>query len=810
MENLIKDIRYALRSLVKSPGFTATGVVILALGIGASTAIFTVVNATLLRSLPYHEPEQLVHLWETTPQKIFQQREASYPDYLDWKQNQVFAGMAAYGGGGGFVLERNDGNEIVAAGRVTANFFAVLGVPPLLGRLFQDDEDSPAAAHVLVLSYGGWQRFFGGDRQVIGRTLVLSGNAYTVVGVLPPSFQFAPRGEAEIWVPLVPNEMQMSRRFMHWVNVIARLKPGMTLEQARAGMQPIAQHIASGYPDSHTGTTIVLKPLHEEFVGKIKPLLVTLFAAVGFVMLIACANIANLLLVRAASRQRELAIRAALGARRVRLLWQLLIESLLLAFLSGAVGLLLARWGVDALIAAIPAQQLDRLPYLRGLGIDNRILLFTFALSLLTGIVFGLAPAWLAARLDLQSVLKEGGRSSGAVARTSLRNLLVVSELALALILLVGAGLMMKSLSRLLQVSPGFDPHNLLTFSVRLPATRYDDDQKIAGFHQQLIARLEAVPGVAAAGTVNILPLRGGNTTRFYIAGQPKPPPGQEIESNLRDISANYFSVMGVPLINGRYFTARDDLKAPGVIIVNQTLARSVFQQQNPVGQRLIFTADPQPYEIVGVVGDEKVNGLDAELTAVVYGPYLQDSTPGLNSMVVARTKGDPASFTNAIRNECHALEPGITISEVRTMKQFIADTPATFMRRYPALLISLFAGLALVLAAVGIYGVISYTVSQQTHEIGVRMALGAQQRDVLRMVLSRGLTLALIGIGIGLGVALAVTRLMQGLLFGVSATDSATFATVAALLFAVALLACLIPATRATRVDPLVALRYE
>jgi len=487
-----------------------------------------------------------------------------------------------------------------------------------------------------------------------------------------------------------------------------------------------------------------------------------------------------------------------------------LVESLLLALLSGAIGLLLARWGVDALIAAIPAEQLNRMPFLVGLSIDKRILLFASVLSLLTGVVFGLAPAWLAVGHDLRSVLNEGGRSSGSVLRTRLRSVLVVSELALAMILLIGAGLMIKSLTRLLQVNPGFDPHNLLTFNLRLPAARYDDEKKIAEFHQQLLPRLEALPGVMGAGTIDILPLRGGNTTRFYLASQPKPAPGHDIEANLRDISANYFNLMKVPLIAGRHFTSHDDLKAPAVIIVNETLARSVFRQQDPVGQRLIFTGDQEPVEIVGVVGDEKVNGLDATLTPVVYFPYFQDSSHSLENMVVVRTSGDPSSFINSMRNECRALEPAITISSVRTMKQLIANTPATFMRRYPALLIGLFAVLALVLAAIGVYGVISYSVSQQTREIGVRMALGAQQRDVLRLVLSRGITLALLGIGIGLLGSLAVTRLIQGLLFDVRATDSATFATVSGLLFMVALLACVIPARRATKVDPLVALRCE
>ena len=566
MDTLLKDIRYGLRSLAKSPGFVAIALITIALGIGASTAIFTVVNATLLRSLPYQDPQSLVHLFERTPQQSFQQREASYPDYLDWKQNQVFAAMAAYSGGGSFVMGRNEGNEIVAAGRVTANFFDVLGVQPVLGRLFRDGEDQPSAEKVVVLSFGGWQKFFGGDTQVIGKTLALNENVYSVVGVLPASFQFAPRGEAELWVPLVPSEMQARRRFMHWVNVIARLKPGVSLEAAQVGMSPIGQRIAADHADSHAGTAIVLKPLHEYFVGRIKPLLLTLLAAVAFVMLIACANIANLLLVRAAGRQKELAIRAALGARRARLLRQLLVESMLLSLTGGVVGLLLARWGVDLLVAAVPNQLLSTMPYLTNLSIDNRILAFTFSLSLVTGIVFGLAPAWLASKLDLQSALKEGGRTTSAAARTRLRSLLVVAELALALVLLVGAGLMFKSLNRLLEVNPGFDPQNLLTLNLRLPPTGYEDTQKVFTFHQQLLNRLESLPGVTAAGTINITPLRGGNTTRFYDARQPRPAPGQETEANIRDVSANYFAVMGMPLLSGRYFSSRDDLNAPGAL----------------------------------------------------------------------------------------------------------------------------------------------------------------------------------------------------------------------------------------------------
>jgi putative ABC transport system permease protein len=810
MENLLKDVRYAIRSLAKNPGFVCIAVITLALGIGASTAIFTVVNATLLRGLPYYEPERLVHLWETTPQRSFPQREASYPDYLDWKQSDAFSGMAAYSGGGSFVLERSEGNEIVTGGRVTANFFEVLGVRAELGRVFQSGDDKPEAAQVVVLTHSGWQRFFGGDPRVLGKTLALSGRSYSVIGVLPPSFQFAPRGEAEFWVPLVPNPEQSSRRFMHWVNVIARLKPGVTDQQAAAAMLPIAQRIANDYAESHAQTAIILTPLHEQFVGKLKPLLYTLIGAVGFVLLIACANIANLLLVRGAMRQKELAIRAALGARRLRLLRQLLIESLLLSLLGGTVGVLLANWGVYALIAAIPTELLNRMPYLANLTIDNRILLFAFLLSLSTGLVFGLAPAGLAAGHDLRSVLNEGGRSTSAVARTRLRNVLVISEVALAMVLLIGAGLMMRSLTRLLEVSPGFDPHNLLTFNFRLAAARYNEASRITAFNQQLLPRLETIPGVLGVGTIDILPLRGGNTTRFYIAGQPKPAPGHDAEANFRETSPNYFRLMNVPLLAGRHFTDNDTLKSPDVIIVNETLARKAFPNQSPIGQRLIFTGSQKGVEIIGVVGDEKINGLDAALTPVVYFSYLQDADPSIENMVLVRTSGDPTSLVNAIRSECRGLEPGVTISSVTTMKQYMANTPATFMRRYPALLIGVFAVLALVLAAVGIYGVISYTVSQQTHEIGVRMALGAMPSDVLRLVLARGVTLAVIGIGIGVGLAVALTRLMQSLLFAISATDWLTFTSVSALLFVVALLACLFPARRATKVDPLIALRAE
>jgi putative ABC transport system permease protein len=811
MQALWQDLRYGARLLLKHPAFTLIAVVTLALGIGGNTAIFTVVNAALLRSLPYQEPERLMYLRETTPQKSFPRREASYPDFLDWRQNQSFSGMAAYAGGGGFTLMGSDGPERIMAGRVTGNFFAVLGVEPMLGRLFREDEDQPNAERVVALSYGFWQRRFGGDPKVVGQTLNLSGDAYTIVGVLPPTFQLAPRGAVEVWAPWRPNDAQLTRRYMHWVNVIARLKPGVSEAQAQAEMQTIAARIAQDHKDSHAGTNITVTPLHDQIVRQVKPLLLVLLGAVGFVLLIACANVANLLLARASARQKEIAVRAALGAGRWRLIRQLLIESALLALLGGGLGLLLAQWGVEALIAAIPDNVLNFMPYLRDVALDGRTLAFTGALALVTIIVFGLAPALHASKLDLHSALKEGGRTSGEGSRRRLRDLLVVGEIALALVLLVGAGLMMKSLMRLLEVDPGFDPKNVLTFSVSLPAAKYDQNEEVYAFHHQLISRLESLPGVKGAGTVTVIPLIGGNTTRFYDAAQPRPAPGGETEANLREVSDNYFRVLGVPLIAGRHFTERDNADAPGVLIVNQTLAKRVFPNGDAVGQRLIFSGDDStPNQIVGVVGNEKVNGLAEQTTPVVYYPFLQDTTPALTKNLVVRTAGDPAALVSAIRNECRELEPGLTVAQVMTMEQIIANSPSTFMRRYPALLIGVFAAVALLLAAIGIYGVMSYSVSQQTREIGVRLALGARKLDVLRLVIGRGMLLALAGVGVGVVAAFGLTRLMTGLLFGVEASDPATFGLIALLLVMVALLACYVPARRASKIDPLTALRHE
>ncbi|HWN11672.1 MAG TPA: ABC transporter permease [Pyrinomonadaceae bacterium] len=833
MQKLVQDLRYAIRTLVKRPGFTLVAVMTLALGIGASTAIFTVVDAGLLRGLPYESPESLYHIWESTPQKEFAQREFSYPDYQDYLQNQVFEGVAAYTGGGGIMSGRGEPERVFAPG-ASANFFTVLGVEPLLGRTFQPGDDKQGAPRVTVLTYGMWQRRFGGDQNILGQSLTINGDPYTIVGVLPASFQFALRN-ADLWRPYQPTEAQLSRRFMHGTNLIGRLKPGISAAQAQSELSVIAKRIEQEHNQSHAGTGVKLVPLQEQFVGDVRPILLVLLGAVGFVLLIACANVASLLLTRSLARQKEVAIRAALGANRWRVIRQLLTESILLSLVGGALGLLIAYWGVDALVASLPESQLNALPFLKSLRLDSSILAFSFGLSLLTGIVFGLAPAIQSSRPDLNEVLKEGGRSAGGGAKHRLRSVFVTTEIALAVVLLIGAGLMMKSLLKLLQSNVGFNPENVLTMTVALPAAKYAEPDKQLNFYNQLNERVQSLPGVSGAGTVNILPLQGGNTTRFYVDGDPVPPPGQEIEANIRTVDENYFQTLGVPVVAGRAFDDRDGdaqrqtaqrqaeaatqaqargqtlppVPIPGVVIIGKTLADKVFAGRDPVGRRLAYGSFPgQTDLVIGVVGDVKIGGLDEAIRPVVYYPFRR--FPGVGTNLVIRTNGDPNSLAGAIRNETRNLEPDVAIFNVRAMEELIESSPAAFMRRFPALLIGIFAAVALLLASIGIYGVVSYSVSQQTHYIGVRMALGAQASDILRMILKQGLALVLAGMVVGVVAALGLMRLLRSLLFEVQPTDPATFVIVLGTLFVVALLACYIPARRATRVDPLVALRYE
>jgi putative ABC transport system permease protein len=807
MNSVLKDLRFAFRSLLKRPGFAAIAVITLALGIGGSTAIFTVVDAALLRGLPYKSPERLVHLWEKTPQDAFSKREFSYPDYQDYQQNNVFEGLAAYTGGR--VLLSGEGEpESVGGPRVNANFFNVLGVDPILGRTFQSGEDQQNGPKVVVLSYGLWQRRFGGDTGVVGKTLRINDESFTVIGVLPATFQFALRN-ADLFVPYQPTQNQLTRRFMHGTNLIGRLKPGVSEAQAQSDLSVIASRIEQEHNQSHAGTTIRIVPLQEEVIGNVRPILLVLLAAVGFVLLIACANVASLLLTRSLARQKEVAIRSALGASRWRVVRQLLTESMVLSLLGGAAGLLIAYWGVPALVSALPQNQLNAMPFLKTLGLDAGILGFSFALSLLTGLVFGLAPALQSSRLDLNEVLKEGGRNMSAGAGHRLRSAMVVTEIALAVVLLVGAGLMMKSLLRLLQTNVGFKTDNLLTMTVALPPSKYTENNQLINFSEQIQERVKSLPGVSSVGTVDILPLNGGNTTRFYIDGDPVPPPGKEIEANMRVVSDTYFQTLGVPLLAGRMFDQRDTPDKPGVVLIGKTIADRLFAGRDPVGKLLRYNAlQSAPIEIVGVVGDVKITGLDEAVKPVLYYSYRQNAAPFAN--LVVRSNGDPIALTATVRSEVRNLEHDVVILNVNTMDQMIAQTPASFMRRFPALLISIFAIVALLLASIGIYGVVSYSVSQQTHYIGVRMALGASPADILKMILKQGLVLALLGVGIGVFAALGLMRLLRTLLFEVSTNDVAIFSLVASVLFVVSLVACYLPARRATKVDPLVALRYE
>jgi putative ABC transport system permease protein len=807
MNSIFKDIRFALRGLLKHPAFTAIAVITLALGIGGSTSIFTVVNAALLRGLPYKSPERLYHIWEQTQKQEFPKREFSYPDYQDYQQNNVFEGLAAYTGGGAILSGQGD-PESVNAPRVNAAFFSVLGVDPLLGRTFQNGEDNQGGPKLTVLTYGLWQRRFGADPGIVGRALTINGESYTVIGVLPAGFQFALR-PADLFLPYQPTQNQLTRRFMHGTNLIGRLKSDKTADEARSELNLIAGRIEQQFNDSHAGVKVLVVPLQEEIVGNVRPILLVLLGAVGFVLLIACANVASLLLTRSLSRQKEVAIRSALGASRWRVIRQLLTESILLSLAGGVAGLLIAYWGVPALVAVLPQSQLNAMPFLKSLHIDASILAFSFGLSLLTGLFFGLAPALQSSKLDLNEALKEGGRQTSAGTGHRLRSAMVVSEIALAVVLLIGAGLMMKSLLRLLQTNIGFNTENLLTMTVILPPAKYTEANQQINFNDQLRQRVQSLPGVAGAGTVNILPVNSGNTTRFYIDGDPVPAPGKETEANIRTISDDYFKTLGVPLLAGRMFDERDAADKPGVVIIGKTIADRMFGGRDPVGMRLRYSSfQGDPDLIVGVVGDVKITGIDEALKPVLYYPFRQSSSTFAN--LIARTNTDPTTLAAAIRNEVRTLEPDAAILNVRTMDEMIAQTPASFMRRFPALLISIFAGVALLLASIGIYGVVSYSVSQQTHYIGVRMALGASPSDILKMVLKQGLLLSILGVGIGVGAAFLLMRLLSTLLYQVSATDASTFGIVTGTLFFVALLACFLPARRATKVDPIVALRYE
>ena len=822
MENLLQDLRFGFRTLTKNPAFAIVAIIALSLGTGANSAIFSVVNAVLLRPLPYGDPDRVMMVWGHNVRTGDKQFPISVPDYNDFReQNTVFEQMATFSYED-FNLKSGDEPEHTQGTEVSSNFFDTFGVHAAIGRTFSPEDGRPGADRVVVISDGLWRRRFGADPGILARTILLNGASFEVIGVAPPNFQSPEKGD-ELWivmsfdggdrmrVPGVVSPEDVKARNRRFIKCFARLKPGASVEQAQEEMRRIASNLEKDYPDKNAGFSMNVIPMTEQVVGDIRPALVILLLAVGLVLLIACANVANLLLARATSRQKEIAIRIAMGAGRVRLIRQLLTESVLLALVGGALGLVLALVGIKLLIAINPAN----IPRLGEINIDGRVLGFTFLVSILTGLIFGLIPALQASRPDLNETLKaEGARgSTGGIRKQRVRSLLVISEVALTVLLLISAGLMIKSFITLQKVNPGFNPDNVLTMQLNLPTTIYAEDHQLSSFYEQVLQRVERLPGVQSAGASTIIPLMDRKfIRRFTIDGRAPASPDERLTANHRAISPNYLQTMGISLLGGRYFTDHDRDKSQPVIIINDSMRRQPYWDgQDPLGKHITLPSDgPISREIVGVVADVKHARLDTESGAEIYVPYLQKPYPFMG--LVVRTASDPTQMTNAIRGEIVAVDPGQSVYDVKTMQQMVGESVS--QPRLYTVLLGVFAGVALALAAVGIYGVLNYSVNQRRHEIGIRMALGAQPGDIVRMVVGHGMLLAAIGLLIGLIAALLLaifmTNRIEGFLFGVSSTDLTIFAGIPLLLALVALLSCYIPARRATKVDPMVALRTE
>jgi predicted permease len=815
METLIKDIRYAIRNLIKRPGFFAIAVMTLALGIGANTAIFSVVNATLLRPLPFKDPDRLVMAWGYLP--VLAHASDKFPssagNYLGLiKQTQTLQELAAFRQWSWQLTHAGEPEQLQGV-RVSANFFEALGARPALGQTFFAEQDQEGSAPVAIISHRFWQREFSADQNVLGKALTLNGRTVTIVGVMPrdfefpgganmiPGLQFANRND--VWMPLAMDSEERKNQGSLNLALLGRLKPGVTISQAENELRTIQQSLPLGT----VGYTLNLISLQKQMVGNIQRLLLVLLATVVFVLLIACANVANLLLARASSRRKEMAIRGALGAGRGRIIRQLLTESLLLSAVGGLVGFLIAVWGTPLLVSFIP----EKVPRIHEINVDLRVLGFAFLTSIVTGLVFGLAPALQASRIDLNESLKESARgTTGGLRQNRLRAFLIVSEVSLAVVLMIGASLLTKSFVRLTDVDPGFDPARTLTMEIALPTlppSKYANEAEQAAFFQQVLERVRHTPGVTAAGAVLSVPLTGAEeSTDIFIEGRPKPTEGQRANSDYTIVTPGFFETLRIPLLRGRRFTDLDRQDTPGVIIINDALAKRYWPDEDPLGKRLTVGFEKSPREIVGIVATIKQTTLSSGARQAMYLPHLQRPTGSMS--IVLRTDGDPMSLAPPARTQVHAVDPAMPVTNIRTMDEIFSASVA--QQRFSMLLVGLFGSLALVLAAIGIYGVMSYTVTQRKHEIAVRLALGAKSSQVWQMVLKDGLLLAALGVGIGVGGAFALTRLMRTLLFEVKPTDVQTFATVSALLILVALMACVIPARRATKVDPLVALRYE
>jgi predicted permease len=812
METILRDLRYSARMLIKSPGFTAVAVLSIAIGIGANTTVFSVINAVLLKSVPYNDPNSLVLVWgdSRTESSLRKHNQVSWTDIADIRaQTTVLEDVATYAGW--FPIMSGQGEaERVPAIQVGDGFFKIMKGAPILGRVFTPEEQVDGQDFVVVLGHGLWQRRFGGDPNIVGKSVMLNGRPYNIVGVMGPDFRPLPASlvapEGQFYRPVAENYDDEDRDARH-LRAIARLKPGVTVEQGQSELSVIARRIEQAHPLTNKGYGVAVVSITEEITGGIRSTLLMIFGAVIFVLLVACANVANLLLARATVRHKEITIRSAIGAGRAQLIRQLLTESLLLAVLGGGLGLLLATWGTSVVASA--GSKIN--PMFQDIHMDRRCLAFTVAVSIITGFVFGLAPALQISKPNLAESLKETGRGSGpAASRNRLRSALVISEIAMTLVLLVCAGLLLRTVARLRNVDMGFNANNILAMSIGLPAAKYPKPENVIAFNKEIVERITALPGVKAAGTTSVLPLSANFDGRGLAVEDHPKPRGEEITVDLYVTTPGYLQAMEIPLLSGRLISDQDTKDSPNVALINKTMAAQLWPNQNPLGKRIKFPGsdkNPQPWRtIVGTVSDVSQYALDKTPPMQIYLPHDQFPT-SLNSLVV-RTQSEPTAVIGAIRREIQAVDKDQAVFNVTTLEQLIGDS--ILIRRFFMLLLLVFAALALVLAAVGIYGVMSYVASQRTYEIGIRMALGAQTHDVLKLIIGNGMALTLIGVAAGLAGAFALTRLMAGLLFGVSATDAITFLTVSVGLTLVALLACYIPARRATKVDPMVALRHE
>ena len=797
LADVLRDVRYGVRQLVKNPAFTLVALLTLALGIGATSAMFSVINGVLLRPLPFPEPDALVRVHELVPQ--YGRFSVAPATFLDWRaQNASFERLVAMQSGSA-TFTTASGAERISNALVSWDFFDTLRVPPALGRTFREDEDTPGRNRVVILSYGMWQQRFGGDRTIIGRTIPLNGAPSTIVGVMPASFQF-PR-DAEYWAPIALDRAKPARG-AHFLAVVGRLKAGVTVTQASTEMKMISERLARQYPEDAADESGEAIGLLEQIVGGARQSLYALLAAVVVVVLMVCANVANLLLVRASVREKEMAIRTALGAGRVRLIRQMLAESLLLAVGGGALGV-----GVAFLVLRpIQALSAGSIPRVQDISIDGRVLLFTGVVSVATGILFGLAPAWQASRWGIAAIMKEGGRSSAGGGRR-LRSALLVAEVALSIVLLVGAALLLRSFERVTRVDPGFRADNVLAFRVSLPPLAYKEDHNRIDFFDRLAARLHQLPSVGAAGMIQTLPMRGGYFLSFSVQGRPAPRPGDEPSANHRVVSPDYFAALGIPLKQGRLFTGRDTETSPKVAVIDEAFAARHFANENPIGRGLdIGNGTDGFYEIVGIVGNVRHGGLESNAAPTMYVPYRQDVFSTM--WLVVRTNRDPVELIGDARQAVRDIDPRLPAYSMMPLRDVLTESVA--QRRFSMLLLSAFALTALFLAGVGIYGVVGYSVSQRTQEIGVRLAIGAERHDVLRLVVGGGMKLAVVGVAVGLAAAVATAQLIAAMLFNVTPFDPASYAVTAGVLLTIAAIACYLPARRAMNVDPLVAIRQQ